>query len=64
MNSDEGITPRWLKDRPGPAEASPAELAVLAEVLRAIRTVRFGSVYLAIQDARVVQIDITEKKRI
>ena len=42
---------------------SDAERKVLAEVLRAIRSVRFGSVQIRLQDARVVQIETTEKKR-
>jgi len=63
MNSPE-ITPRWLKDRAGTADPSAVEQAVLAEVLRAMRAVRFGNVDLAIQDGRVVQINVTEKKRL
>jgi hypothetical protein len=39
------------------------EQAVLAEVLSAIRSVRYGYVQITLQDARVVQIDTLEKKR-
>lgn len=47
-----------------PGEPSESERKVLAEVLRAIRAVRHGSVQIVLQDARVVQIDTTEKKRL
>ena len=40
------------------------EQAVLAEVLSAIRSVRYGYVQITLQDARVVQIDTLEKKRL
>ncbi|MEI7924773.1 MAG: YezD family protein [Chloroflexota bacterium] len=40
------------------------EQAVLAEVLSAIRAVRYGYVQITLQDARVVQIDTLEKKRL
>lgn len=43
---------------------SPRELAVLEEIGRAIRRVRHGSVQVYIQDARVIQIDTVEKKRL
>ena len=56
---------RWVRelsgDGPGP---NSAEQAVLAEVLAAIRRVRHGSVLLTLQDAKVVQIETTEKKRL
>jgi hypothetical protein len=45
-------------------ESTPAERAVLEEVLGAIRRVRHGSVQLIVQDGRVVQIDTVEKKRL
>ncbi len=40
------------------------ERQVLAEVLQAIRSVRHGYVQITLQDARVVQIDTLEKKRL
>ena len=40
------------------------EQLVLAEVLQAIRAVRYGSVQIILQDAHVVQIDTLEKKRL
>lgn len=40
------------------------ERQVLAEVLQAIRAVRHGYVQITLQDARVVQIDTLEKKRL
>jgi hypothetical protein len=44
--------------------ATAQEQAVLAEVLSAIRSVRYGYVQITLQDARVVQIDTLEKKRL
>jgi hypothetical protein len=40
-----------------------SELAVLHEVLDALRRLRFGSIQVIVQDSRVVQIDTVEKKR-
>ena len=40
------------------------EQAVLAEVLHALHSVRYGYVQVTLQDARVVQIDTLEKKRL
>lgn len=40
------------------------EQAVLAEVLRALRSVRHGYVQVIVQDSRVVQIDMLEKRRL
>jgi hypothetical protein len=67
MNSDgfPAATSRWVRE--GNASAAPveaAERAVLREVLDAMRRVRHGSVSLSLQDGRVVQIDVTEKKRL
>jgi len=39
------------------------ERAVLAEVLQALRQVRFGQVQIIVRGGRVVQIDTTEKRR-
>ncbi len=44
--------------------ATAHEQTVLAEVLTAMRSVRFGSVQITLQDGRVVQIDTLEKKRL
>ena len=43
---------------------SHEEERVLAEVLTAMRAVRHGHIQLTVQDARVVQIDRTEKHRL
>jgi hypothetical protein len=43
---------------------SQEEERVLAEVLAAIRAVRYGHIQLTVQDARVIQIDKTEKHRL
>lgn len=43
---------------------SEHEETVLAEVLRALRAIRYGSVQITLQDGRVVQVDTLEKKRL
>jgi hypothetical protein len=50
----------------GPAmpDLSEEEAAILARVVEALRRVRFGSVMLVVQDARVVQIETAEKLRL
>ncbi len=64
MNSDdERSVPRWVRD--GLEQLpSTAELAVIDEVLRAMRSVRYGAVQVTIQDGRPVQVETTEKKRL
>ena len=61
--NDEKATPRWMKDG-GATGPSTSERVVLVEVLRAMRALRFGTIGLAVQDGRVVHIEITEKKRL
>jgi hypothetical protein len=39
------------------------EREALREVLKALRRLRHGQVQIIVQDARVVQIETTEKKR-
>jgi hypothetical protein len=61
-----GLDSRWrlcpaCADR---VAATREEVGVLEEVLRALRQVRHGHVQIIIQDARVVQIDRTEKVRL
>jgi len=46
------------------SELTPEELGVLEQVLHAVRSIRHGHVQVVIQDARVVQIDRTEKVRL
>ena len=53
-----------LKPQTSIALATAHEQAVLTEVLTAMRSVRFGSVQITLQDGRVVQIDTLEKKRL
>jgi len=43
---------------------SPAELAVLEEVLQSIRGVQFGSVLITIHQGEVVGIETATKKRL
>jgi len=42
----------------------PQEQHVLREVLRAMRSVRFGYVQITMQDAKAVQIETLEKRRL
>jgi hypothetical protein len=42
---------------------SAAERALLEEILRSLRSLRFGSLELTIHDGRVVQIERREKLR-
>jgi hypothetical protein len=46
------------------AQITAQERLVLSEVLRALRSVRHGHVQVVLQDARVVQIETLEKKRL
>ena len=50
--------------RAGEQDPSREEERVLAEVLAAMRAVRHGHIQLTVQDARVIQIDTTEKHRL
>lgn len=43
---------------------SPAEARVIDEVLQALRRLRYGHVQIVVQDAKVVQIEVLEKKRL
>ena len=56
---------RWANEvQRTAAPVAPAERAALREVLDAIRRVRHGSVHLSLQDGRVVQVEVTEKRRL
>lgn len=46
---------------PRPDAATPE---LLAQIARAIRGIRYGAVHIIIQDARVVQIETSEKIRL
>jgi hypothetical protein len=65
MNSANGTrsVPRWAGELALPADPTPEEARLLAELLGAIRRVRFGSVQVHIQDGRVVQVDTVDKRR-
>ncbi len=45
------------------AETRPDIAASLAKLRDALTALRFGSITLTVHDARVVQIDVTEKTR-
>ncbi|MBU6268639.1 MAG: DUF2292 domain-containing protein [Sphingomonadales bacterium] len=56
-------TPPPSADPPSPDAARLLDES-LASVREALAGLRFGSVTLTIHDGRVVQIDVTEKKRL
>ena len=43
---------------------SANEEVLIAEIIKAIRSIRYGAVHLILQDGRVVQIEKTEKVRL
>jgi len=45
-------------------ESNPLDSNVLAHIAEAIRSIRFGSVEIIIQDGKVVQIERKEKVRL
>ena len=49
---------------PPPRQAPYAAALPIEEIQEAVEKVRYGTVQLIIQDGRIVQIDITEKKRL
>jgi len=62
-DGEERAIPRWLQEHDATLAITAKERAVLREVLAGMRRVRHGSIQLAIQDGRVVQVDVTEKRR-
>jgi hypothetical protein len=48
----------------GPPEALPMPAALLQELLRALSSIRYGTVELVIHDGRVVQLERREKVRL
>lgn len=55
--------PAGAADQPEPALSS-GERALLAEILRALHRLRFGSIELVVHDGRVVQLERREKFRL
>jgi hypothetical protein len=47
-----------------PSKIAPDEANLIQMILRAIHEIRFGSVQIVIQDAKVVQIEKHEKVRL
>jgi hypothetical protein len=52
------------RDDNGVAEPSGVLAAALATVSEALGRLRFGAVNLTVHDGKVVQIDVTERKRL
>jgi hypothetical protein len=64
MNNEQEPLSRWVRELSGRDDGpTPAEGQVLGEVLNAMRRVRHGAVTLSVQDGKVVQLDVTEKRR-
>jgi hypothetical protein len=63
-HAPERSLPRWTTEAAETPPPTAAERAVLAELLASMRRVRHGSIQIAIQDSKVVQIDTTEKRRL
>jgi len=57
-------TTRRIRDGESSPEPQKDEAVVLREVLQAMRSLDFGSVQLTVQDSRVVQIEVTRKRRL
>ncbi len=49
---------------PGPVGLSSEELDVLFRVSEILRSIRFGTVLIVVQDGKVVQIEMAEKFRL
>ena len=63
-NGDQTL-PRWTTEVATADRAlTPAERTVVLEVLASLRRLRHGTIQLAVQDGKVVQIETTEKKRL
>lgn len=46
------------------AEFKESEKKLLSQILKALRSIRYGYVQIVVQDSKVVQIDKTEKIRL
>ena len=55
---------RKMMNEPPAQEPRQEEVQILRLILRAMREIRYGSVQIVIQDAKVVQIDKVEKLRL
>ena len=53
--SDDGDSP--------PAETSPVQSSVLAEIEQALKRLQFGEITITVRDGRVIQIDRVSRKR-
>ena len=49
---------------PGPLELTHDELEVIRRVRDSLRSIRFGTVLIVVQDGKVVQIETAEKIRL
>jgi len=55
--------PDLLSPKPKTCNASPVE-AALATIREHLENIRFGSIALTIHDGRIVQLEVTEKRRL
>jgi len=62
MSSPEPVTGAF--ERSGSDRVSPDELDVLLRVRDSLRSIRFGTVVIVVQDGTVVQIETAEKIRL
>ena len=46
-----------------PAETSPVQSSVLAEIEQALKGLQFGEITITVRDGRVIQIDRVSRKR-
>lgn len=65
VNGDQTL-PRWTSEVAASADRAltAAERVVVVEVLASLRRLKHGTIQLAVQDGKVVQIETTEKKRL
>lgn len=65
VNGDQSL-PRWTSEVATSADRAltAAERVVVVEVLASLRRLKHGTIQLAVQDGKVVQIETTEKKRL
>ena len=56
--------PELLFPKPASSSAAAAVEAALATIREYLENVRFGSIALTIHDGKIVQLEVTEKRRL